>query len=292
MSVVSIIIPTYNYAAYLPEAVDSALRQATPSLEVEVIVVDDGSTDNTPEILSGYGDRILMIRTENHGVVHARNTGLEHMSGDYWCSLDADNILLPSFAREMVTEMTRRPDLGFLYCDRIIFGDTKERTVAGREFDLNNYQLKNFIDINTVLFRRAATGTHRFDPAFTLGWDDYDYCMGLVEAGEECARLPRPLVRYRVHGQSISADFIKHARNRKIQKAFLLKHGPQYPPATLKAVKAEHANQEIVRILRQRLPERTFRDRVRDLTQFLRYRGPLDKLGGQVIYTFYPGKRT
>src|SRR5947199_8414115 len=86
-------MPAYNYARYLREAIDSALGQTCAPLEV--IVVDDGSTDETPEVLSSYGDRIRVIRQQNQGVAVARNAGIAAAGGDYLAFLDSDDIWYP-----------------------------------------------------------------------------------------------------------------------------------------------------------------------------------------------------
>jgi len=86
---ISIIIPTYNYGEYLPVALESCLQQTYKNLEI--IVVDDGSTDNTREIIERYGDRIVYIFQENAGVSAARNRGIESANGDFIGFLDADD---------------------------------------------------------------------------------------------------------------------------------------------------------------------------------------------------------
>lgn len=90
---VSIIIPNYNAAAYIRKAVDSALQQHYP--HIEVIVVDDGSTDDSPSILAEYGDKIRVIRQNNAGAAAARNSGLAVAQGEYIAFLDADDRYLP-----------------------------------------------------------------------------------------------------------------------------------------------------------------------------------------------------
>jgi len=90
---VSVIIPTYNRARCVGEAIDSVLVQEPPA--DEVIVVDDGSTDATSAVLAAYGDRITVIRQDNAGAAAARNTGLAHACGDWIAFLDSDDLWLP-----------------------------------------------------------------------------------------------------------------------------------------------------------------------------------------------------
>jgi glycosyltransferase involved in cell wall biosynthesis len=95
----SIIISSYNYGRYLRETIDSCLEQTYHS--VEVIVVDDGSTDNSREIIAGYGDRIKAILKENGGHASALNSGFAESRGDVICFLDSDDALLPSAMEEV-----------------------------------------------------------------------------------------------------------------------------------------------------------------------------------------------
>jgi len=90
---ISIVIPTYNRAAYLRQAIDSALGQDYPNFEV--IVVDDGSTDETPQICSEYGDKIRYIRKKNGGTASALNCGIRNMKGEWFKWLSSDDVLEP-----------------------------------------------------------------------------------------------------------------------------------------------------------------------------------------------------
>src|SRR3990172_4791472 len=96
---VSIIIDNYNYGRFLRDAIDSALRQTCR--DVEVIVVDDGSTDDSRDIIRGYGDRITPILKANGGQASALNAGLARSRGDVVIFLDADDVLAPGIARRV-----------------------------------------------------------------------------------------------------------------------------------------------------------------------------------------------
>jgi glycosyltransferase involved in cell wall biosynthesis len=104
---VSIVINNYNYARYLAQAIDSALSQtATP---VEVVVVDDGSTDNSREVIGGYGNRIVPVFKDNGGQASAVNVGFAHSHGQVVIFLDADDILLPMAAARVADVFAARP---------------------------------------------------------------------------------------------------------------------------------------------------------------------------------------
>ncbi|MEO6280714.1 glycosyltransferase family A protein [Roseateles sp.] len=110
---VSVIIPAYNAAAYVAEAVDSVLAQDYP--HVEVIVVNDGSKDNTLEVLRGYGDRIRVIDQANAGPPKARNAGLAAVRGEYVAFLDADDIWLPTKLSAQVAHLVAHADVGTVF---------------------------------------------------------------------------------------------------------------------------------------------------------------------------------
>lgn len=111
--VVSIAINNYNYARFLPEAIESALNQTYP--HVEVIVVDDGSTDNSKEIITNYGDKIIPVFKENGGQASAFNAGFAASRGDIICFLDADDLFVPEKAAEIVQALGDRQDAGWCF---------------------------------------------------------------------------------------------------------------------------------------------------------------------------------
>jgi len=111
---VSIIIPVYNDETSISRAIDSALAQTLP--DVEVIVVDDGSTDGTPEVLRRYEGKITLIRQENQGVSAARNTGIKVARGKYLCFLDSDDTFMPEKAETHSAFMEDHPDVAVTYC--------------------------------------------------------------------------------------------------------------------------------------------------------------------------------
>lgn len=112
---VSVIIPTYNRAHTLAEAIDSVLAQSRPA--AEIIVVDDGSTDGSAELLAGYGDRIRYLRQDNAGVGAARNRGLAAASGDYIALLDSDDHWHPDKLAVQVDILERLPRVALLYSE-------------------------------------------------------------------------------------------------------------------------------------------------------------------------------
>ncbi|MGL5878790.1 MAG: glycosyltransferase family 2 protein, partial [Xenococcaceae cyanobacterium] len=121
---VSILINNYNYGKFLPEAIDSALAQTYD--RCETIVVDDGSTDNSQEIIASYGDRIVPIFKTNGGQASAFNAGFAASSGDIICFLDADDVFLPEKAAAIASVAIDNRDTHWFYHPLEYQNETKE----------------------------------------------------------------------------------------------------------------------------------------------------------------------
>jgi glycosyltransferase involved in cell wall biosynthesis len=183
---VSIIIPTYNFAPFIREAIDSALQQTID--DVQIIVIDDGSTDNTPEVLAAVQDpRLEIIRTPNQGICAALNEGLARARGDYIAFLGADDRFRPTKLERQVQMMESEPDLVAVFTNFVRFDEagvfpldqfhffpellstpvTNTRAGGGRRIDGNAFcTLVSFNEIpawsGVMLFRTAAIKDLRF----------------------------------------------------------------------------------------------------------------------------------
>ncbi len=111
---VSVIIPNYNHAQYISDAIQSVLNQEYR--QFEIIVVDDGSTDNSREVVAQFGDKVKYIWQENQGLSAARNTGIAVANGEYIGLLDADDIYEPDFMSVLVSLMAEHPDVDGVHC--------------------------------------------------------------------------------------------------------------------------------------------------------------------------------
>jgi glycosyltransferase involved in cell wall biosynthesis len=111
----TVLIDSFNYGHFIEEAVDSVLTQDFPADQIEIIVVDDGSTDDTAEHLKKYGNRIKYLYKNNGGQASAFNLGLSHAQGDLVALLDADDYFLPNKLRRLSEEFSKAPDAGMVY---------------------------------------------------------------------------------------------------------------------------------------------------------------------------------
>jgi glycosyltransferase involved in cell wall biosynthesis len=226
MATVSIIIPAYNYAHYLAEAIDSALAQTYP--DIEVIVVDDGSTDDTAEVCKTFGDQIRYHYKKNAGLSAARNTGIELAKGKYALFLDADDILLPSMVeRCMEVFDSDSSDIGVAACTRVLIDENgkvveerpREKAVA-EMITARDLLLMNRITVACALVRVAVfDSVGRFDEALTSS-EDRDMWIRIASTFK-LTRIPDELVRYRVHSSNMSRNTDRMSQNmaRVLEKA-------------------------------------------------------------------------
>ena len=162
MPKVSVIIPTYNNARFLAEGIDSVLNQTYK--DIEVIVVDDGSTDETSDIARQYGDKVKYIRQENKGHAIARNVGLKASTGEYCAFLDADDVWYPEKTELQVRILDQEPQVGIVHCDQVNIdskGVSLGKFVRNKRYldgEIFKYLLlrKGHIGTSTALFRRKC----------------------------------------------------------------------------------------------------------------------------------------
>lgn len=206
---VSVVIPTYNQCRYLPAAIDSVLDQDVSG--IELVVVDDGSTDATPSVIARYGDRIVAIQQPNAGAAHALNRGIGVASGALVCWLSSDDRFLPGKIAAQVDAFEADPGLG-LCCTGWNVVDTDGRLT--REVPRLDWVhpdpfvavfWRNPINGSTVMMRR--------DLFADIGWfderlrADVDADMWLrVTRDHRVKVLDGAFVDYRVHGEALSAN--------------------------------------------------------------------------------------
>jgi len=223
---ISVVIPTYNYGRYLREAIDSVLAQTYAPLEV--IVVDDGSTDDTPEVLASYGDRIHAIRQQNGGVGSARNAGVAAARGEYIAFLDSDDIWLPEKLAKEIALFESDPELGLVHCGIERFDQSGPLSVSlsGMEGwiapDLLRLDSEVIVAAGStpMLPRRVIEEIGGFDTRLPPS-EDWDFCYRV------CSRyrvgfVPEVLVRYREHGGGIHLNIARMERGMMsaLEKAF------------------------------------------------------------------------
>lgn len=215
-SKVSIVIPMFNQAQYAAQAIESALGQTHPN--VEVIAVDDGSTDNTPAVAAQFAGRpnFKYLRQDNTGLPGARNRGLAEATGDHVCFLDSDDYFAPEKVARQAQLLDENPELGFVYCD-IVTVDPAGKPVAeqfsigkiSRVLSGNIFQSLmqgGYFPPHTVMIRRDILSRLGGFDALLGGHADYELWLRVSGAGYKTCYQDEPLAFYRTHPDSMSKD--------------------------------------------------------------------------------------
>jgi glycosyltransferase involved in cell wall biosynthesis len=201
---VSVVIPAYNYARYLPEAIDSVLNQEYPN--IELIVLDDGSTDRTIEVLKGYGDQFYWESHPNMGQANTLNKGWRLAKGEILAYLSADDFLLPEAVSACVECLRVNADAVLCYPDfQLVDSESRVvRFVVPPEYSYQEMVTK-FVTAPSAgaFFRRSAyVKAGEWDPALRLA-PDYDYWLRLGLNGR-FVHIQENLAAFRAHADSQS----------------------------------------------------------------------------------------
>ncbi len=219
---VSVVIDTYNYGRYIEEAVGSVLAQDFPAEEREILVVDDGSTDDTQERLRQFGDSIRYLQKANGGQASAFNFGFEQARGEIVALLDADDLWLPGKLRRVCETLEKNVDAGMVYHRVYLWRggselseDTYFVPVSGRVPE-NRAALLRYPMVGTscLAFRRTALEKLLPIPEALQSQADA-YLTALIIFVAPVAALPEFLGRYRIHGANLfqtNVDGMSHSR--------------------------------------------------------------------------------
>lgn len=220
MRTISVIIPTFNRAAEVCNAIDSALAQ-TP---LEVIVVDDGSTDDTLDVLARYGDRIRVVRQANQGVAGARNAGMGVARGELLAFLDSDDVFFPRKLELQAACFDADPEVGLVHCG-VDFEGTGV-ALDGMEGWVAEFMLR--LDRRVIVSQSSAVMVPRSVAEEVGGFDarmraseDWDFCYRVARR-HRVGFVPAALVRQARHRTGLQNDIakIEHGMELAFEKAF------------------------------------------------------------------------
>lgn len=221
---VSVVMPTYNRANLLPRAIESILHQTFR--DFELIIVDDGSTDHSKEVLQSYADLddriIVLYNSENKGISYSRNRGNNAARGKYIAIMDSDDISLPKRLEKSVDFLEKHPDITAV-------NSTYTKTSSPKT---NNWVPKKRLDIlmnlgnyftHLALVRRDFIEQHNihYDEAF-ISSEDYDFWRQVIFAGGQLAMINEPLLTLRRHKTNTPEYYQAIKDNRKIISAQFL----------------------------------------------------------------------
>jgi glycosyltransferase involved in cell wall biosynthesis len=225
ISKVSVIIPTYNRAQSIGRSVDSVLKQSYQ--DFEIIVVDDGSTDNTRDILFSFGNHIKCIRQDNKGPSTARNVGINASKGEYVAFLDSDDYFMKSNLETKISFLQSNPQIGWVYSDWAYVDDEdndiekgsskfrySEKKLNGNIFE-ELLKSRNFISPCTVVVRKSILeDIGHFDPLIP-SQEEYDLWLR-ISLKYPVYYVDKVLVAVTLHPASLSKNSTKWAQGNSI----------------------------------------------------------------------------
>jgi len=242
MVVVSVIMPSYNHESYLPEAIESVLNQSFN--DIELIIVDDCSKDNSQSIIESYQTRDKRIRTvfhkENMGIAKTMNDGMDKAHGKFLAIICSDDVWTRSKLEKQLDELKKNEDIVLWSEGEIIDGGSRttgytftrmyeasQRKKSGDIFEELLYG--NFIFFSSLLFKREITRDIRYDDRLKY-LNDYRFEVDLARK-HKYAYMPEPLAKYRIHGRNTILSNEKGWMQDTVivEKYFLREYGSQIP---------------------------------------------------------------
>ncbi len=210
---ISVVIPAYQAAQFIGDALDSVIAQTLPALEI--IVVDDGSTDELDAALEPYLPKIRLLRQTNAGEAAAKNTGVSAARGDLIAILDADDIFLPRRLEALVELATARPDLDLITTDAfmVVDGTVLRRCFDGTfRFAQPPDQRRAILTDNFLPFvavrRTAFLAVGGFDESLRKV-PDWDCWIRMILAGARAGLVEEPLAEYRLRASNVTSDRLR-----------------------------------------------------------------------------------
>ncbi len=225
---VSAIVLAYNFEDYIAESIESVLAQDYPPELLEVIVVDDGSTDRTREVIAPYLDRVRYIHKENGGLLSSVNRGFAEATGELIAIQSGDDMWTPRKLALQVEILRTRPEVGLVYGDMEVVDNDhkvlhssfweKEGITPHRGRPLSQLVRANFVSGGTIVVR--ADLRERFHPLPDhAGWEDWWIAVRVAEVAE-LEYVREPMLRYRFHGANMNLGVEQaHARAKASQEA-------------------------------------------------------------------------
>lgn len=212
---ISIVIPAYNQGEYLEDCIESAYNQTMQAHEI--IVINDGSLDDTQEIAERYMFRefpaiespVRVINQVNKGLASARNTGIMASTGDYILPLDSDDILMEN-AIEKLTQEIQQTNADIVAPSFKEFGKSDREVILG-QFTMDDLKVANRLPYFSCVRRSALVEVGGYNPKMKWGWEDYDMWFDLLKRVKSVCVLQDILVKYRVKEKSMIHEANAHA---------------------------------------------------------------------------------
>lgn len=221
---ISIILPTYNQAHYLPEALEAIFNQTYS--DFELIVVNDGSTDLTSNVLNEYKKKLAftVIEQENQGLPRALNKGFSKARGTYFTWTSTDNITLPTMLEKLNSALDSEPSIGVVYADWYFIDKSGKTISLYKTLDYDRYLLlyQNYVHCCFLFRKECMQRVGNYDPEYIYG-EDWEFWIR-VSRYFTMKHVPEPLYKYRIHPQSMTTELLQGTAKQKInEKEFLMR---------------------------------------------------------------------
>lgn len=207
---ISIIIPCYNQATYLPDALQSLLDQEYSNWEC--IIVNDGSSDNTEKVALQWvnkDNRIKYFNKANTGVCDTRNFGVQQAAGEYLLPLDGDDKISQTYINEAIDVFKREPQTKLVYSNILLFGE-KDQGLVMPDFDYEKMLTENMIPVSAIFRRADFLKTQGYNSNMVNGLEDWDFWLSFLNKEDAVVKLNAYHLYYRIKAVSRSASINTH----------------------------------------------------------------------------------
>lgn len=232
---ISVIIPSYNYGPFLGNAISSVLAQRGEGFRTEILVIDDGSKDNTASVAQGFGAPVNYIYQDNQGLSGARNTGIRNASGDFIVFLDADDLLPPDYIKIQLENFRKNDATDISVCHCLLIDlDTKDTTLWPLKADNLALHLchSNVAPVHAFMTRSSAIRQAGFFDIERKACEDYDFWLRLAGMGKRIAPATGTFAVYRRHATSMTGQVLQQVlsdMSARLEIRKLLETSPGFP---------------------------------------------------------------
>ncbi|MEI9978128.1 MAG: glycosyltransferase family A protein [Edaphobacter sp.] len=208
---ISVVIPAYNASRYIAETLESVLKQTVAA--DEILVVDDGSTDETASIAEQFGLPVRVIRRQNSKLSATRNAGVQEAAGEWIAFIDADDLWESSKLERQMEELMRYPGADLCYTGRRLLIQNEESVRLGQVVKVppasrireSLFQGTTFLPSSVVIRRSTLMAVGGFDTK-CIYVEDWDLWLRLLHWGAKFVDCQEPLVQYRIHSNSMTSN--------------------------------------------------------------------------------------